>query len=76
LKTTYYLRTMAATSIEKSTGRAGQMNSVSNQSTDAIAAAAAPAMAPASQPAPVEAAVAATDVKFCAIDDPGCEACQ
>ena len=23
-----------------------------------------------------EGAVAATDIKFCAIDDPGCEACQ
>ena len=66
LKTTYYLRTMAATSIEKSTGRAGQMNAVSNQS--ALQSAAAPAAA--------AAAVAATDVKFCAIDDPGCEACQ
>ncbi|MEK9688434.1 MAG: ribonucleoside-diphosphate reductase subunit alpha [Burkholderiaceae bacterium] len=67
LKTTYYLRTMAATSIEKSTGRAGQMNAVSNQSSAPIAAA--PAVA-------APAAVAATDVKFCAIDDPGCEACQ
>jgi len=38
------------------------------------------------QPSPLEAAAAAaaqqaaavpaTDVKFCAIDDPGCEACQ
>ncbi len=67
LKTTYYLRTMAATSIEKSTGRAGQMNAVSNQSS--APSAAAPAVA-------APAAVAATDVKFCAIDDPGCEACQ
>ncbi len=67
LKTTYYLRTMAATSIEKSTGRAGQMNAVSNQSSTPSAAAPAGA---------APAAVAATDVKFCAIDDPGCEACQ
>ena len=67
LKTTYYLRTMAATSIEKSTGRAGQMNAVSNQSSTQSAAA--PSVA-------APAAVAATDVKFCAIDDPGCEACQ
>jgi ribonucleoside-diphosphate reductase alpha chain len=67
LKTTYYLRTMAATSIEKSTGRAGQMNAVSNQSS--APSAATPAVA-------APAAVAATDVKFCAIDDPGCEACQ
>jgi len=28
LKTTYYLRTLGATSAEKSTGRAGQLNAV------------------------------------------------
>ncbi|MDP4608486.1 MAG: ribonucleoside-diphosphate reductase subunit alpha, partial [Burkholderiaceae bacterium] len=67
LKTTYYLRTMAATSIEKSTGRSGQMNAVSNESGPVGASAIAPSAEP---------AVAATDVKFCAIDDPGCEACQ
>jgi ribonucleoside-diphosphate reductase alpha chain len=62
LKTTYYLRTTSATQIEKSTGRAGQLNSVSSNTPTAAAIA-----------APVE---AATDIKFCAIDDPGCEACQ
>ena len=30
LKTTYYLRTLAATSAEKSTGRGGELNAVSN----------------------------------------------
>ena len=72
LKTTYYLRTMAATSIEKSTGRlSGQHNAVSNESGPFGASALAPTQA-------VEdpSMVAATDVKFCAIDDPGCEACQ
>jgi len=69
LKTTYYLRTMAATHVEKSTGRAGQMNAVSAGGSSGMAAAAAPAAAP-SQAAP------ATDIKFCALDDPGCEACQ
>jgi ribonucleoside-diphosphate reductase alpha chain len=72
LKTTYYLRTMAATSIEKSTGRlSGQHNAVSNESGPSGASALAPTQA-------VEdtSMVAATDVKFCAIDDPGCEACQ
>ena len=68
LKTTYYLRTMAATHAEKSTGRAGQMNAV--QSTPVMAAVA--AVATVVEPE----AVAATDIKFCAIDDPGCEACQ
>ncbi|WP_137917183.1 ribonucleoside-diphosphate reductase subunit alpha [Hydrogenophaga sp. 2FB] len=69
LKTTYYLRTTSATQAEKSTGRTGQLNAVS---------AAAPAPAPATK-APVATAsdmTPATDVKFCALDDPGCEACQ
>jgi len=67
LKTTYYLRTTSATQAEKSTGRTGQLNAVSVHGNDAsTSAAAASAML-------VE---AATDIKFCAIDDPGCEACQ
>ncbi|MBW0169284.1 MAG: ribonucleoside-diphosphate reductase subunit alpha [Hydrogenophaga sp.] len=65
LKTTYYLRTTSATQIEKSTGRAGQLNAVSLSATSAGMAA---TTAAATEPA--------TDVKFCAIDDPGCEACQ
>jgi len=60
LKTTYYLRTTSATYAEKSTVARGAMNAVSS-------AAAVPSMAP-NEPA--------TDVKFCAIDDPDCEACQ
>ncbi|MEN9842813.1 MAG: Ribonucleoside-diphosphate reductase 1 subunit alpha [Pseudomonadota bacterium] len=68
LKTTYYLRTMAATHAEKSTGRAGQMNAV--QSAPAAAAAASIAAAQEADAAP------ATDIKFCSLDDPGCEACQ
>jgi ribonucleoside-diphosphate reductase alpha chain len=64
LKTTYYLRTSSATQAEKSTGRTGQLNAV------AIGA------APPAPDAPGLATDVATDVKFCAIDDPGCEACQ
>jgi len=67
LKTTYYLRTTSATQIEKSTGRTGQLNAVSVTPSAPVAAAAV-AVQPASEPA--------TDIKFCAIDDPGCEACQ
>ncbi|MFM6985128.1 MAG: ribonucleoside-diphosphate reductase subunit alpha [Hydrogenophaga sp.] len=71
LKTTYYLRTTSATQAEKSTGRTGQLNAVSahgsGRDTHMAAIAAAPAEISA-QPA--------TDIKFCAIDDPGCEACQ
>ena len=58
LKTTYYLRTLSATSAEKSTGRGGELNSVPAHG--GIAA------------APAEVA----EPKFCAIDDPTCEACQ
>jgi ribonucleoside-diphosphate reductase alpha chain len=70
LKTTYYLRTISATQAEKSTvTRSGQLNAVS--------AGAAPVMAQAAAPvAAVEPELPATNVQFCAIDDPGCEACQ
>ncbi len=68
LKTTYYLRTTSATQVEKSTGRTGQLNAVSMSSNDT--ALSAPV---ATSEAMVE---PATDIKFCAIDDPGCEACQ
>ena len=67
LKTTYYLRTMGATHAEKSTVKSGQLNSVSNGAADAGALSAAPE-AVLSEPA--------TDVKFCSIDTPDCEACQ
>jgi ribonucleoside-diphosphate reductase alpha chain len=63
LKTTYYLRTMGATHAEKSTVQAGRLNAVSAATGHETAAAMAT-----TEPA--------TDVKFCAIDDPGCEACQ
>ena len=72
LKTTYYLRTLAKTSAEKSTGRGGELNAVPASGGIAGASAApAKASAPSKQPSPeVEAP------KFCAIDDPTCEACQ
>lgn len=75
LKTTYYLRTMGATHAEKSTVQAGKLNSVASGNTsdtgsmNAMDAAAATAHAQLS-------VSPATDIKFCAIDDPGCEACQ
>jgi ribonucleoside-diphosphate reductase alpha chain len=72
LKTTYYLRTTSATQAEKSTGRTGQLNAVSAHT------ATAPAAAPVAAPVVDDSfdATPATDIKFCAIDDPGCEACQ
>jgi ribonucleoside-diphosphate reductase alpha chain len=76
LKTTYYLRTMSATHAEKSTVTAGRLNAVASgadtgtlQATNAMEAAAAAARQQ-------MAAVPATDVKFCGVDDPTCESCQ
>ena len=70
VKTTYYLRTTSATQAEKSTIQSGRLNAVpnvdergGNRLNASVAAA----------DLPVD---AATDIKFCAIDDPGCEACQ
>ena len=60
LKTTYYLRSMGATHAEKSTSKAGALNAVPTSSGAADTLAAAPEAEP----------------KFCAIDDPTCEACQ
>jgi len=75
LKTTYYLRTQSATHVEKSTVAAGKMNSVSSGSE--AAALSMSALEKAAAAAKVQmSAVPATDIKFCAIDDPGCEACQ
>lgn len=76
LKTTYYLRTTSATQAEKSTVQSGRLNAVSNGGTaggmSALEAAAAAAQAQMNAPS----GAPATDIKFCAIDDPTCEACQ
>jgi len=83
LKTTYYLRTMGATHAEKSTVKSGQLNSVQSGSSggglsalDKVAAQAKAQMATASSTSIASSATPATDIKFCAIDDPSCEACQ
>ncbi|MBI2745685.1 MAG: ribonucleoside-diphosphate reductase subunit alpha [Burkholderiales bacterium] len=73
LKTTYYLRTMSATHAEKSTVTAGRLNAVSSGGSASGGMSALDAAAAAAQ---AQMATAATDIKFCAIDDPGCEACQ
>ncbi|MFC5496146.1 ribonucleoside-diphosphate reductase subunit alpha [Caenimonas terrae] len=74
LKTTYYLRTISATQTEKSTVTSGRLNAVSSggQAQGGISALDAAAVAARAQ---LDASPA-TDIKFCAIDDPGCEACQ
>ncbi|NML43002.1 ribonucleoside-diphosphate reductase subunit alpha [Ramlibacter sp. G-1-2-2] len=79
LKTTYYLRTTSATQAEKSTVQSGRLNAVSSSggsngmsALDAAAAAARAQIDAVTQPA----ATPATDIKFCGVDDPTCEACQ
>lgn len=63
LKTTYYLRALAATSTEKSTINTGKLNAVSSVIDEGLQAAPAEP-----KPAPVPQA--------CSIDNPDCEACQ
>ena len=75
LKTTYYLRTQSATHVEKSTVAAGKMNSVSSSSAAETQAMQTMQKAVTAAQAQMD-AIPATDIKFCAIDDPGCEACQ
>jgi ribonucleoside-diphosphate reductase alpha chain len=71
LKTTYYLRTLGATSAEKSTtDRLGQLNAVS---ADGAGMQAGFSYAASASTSP---AVSSDSPKFCAIDDPECEACQ
>lgn len=77
LKTTYYLRTIGATHAEKSTVKSGQLNAVPTQGgASSMSAMEAAAQAAQSQVAAASAGEPATDIKFCAIDDPTCEACQ
>lgn len=71
LKTTYYLRALAATSTEKSTINTGKLNAVSSGGhgpDDSAIATPRPSEAAPAGPAPVP--------KACAIDEPDCEACQ
>jgi ribonucleoside-diphosphate reductase alpha chain len=64
LKTTYYLRTLAATSAEKSTGKGGELNAVSSSGGVGAMGSAAGGEG------------ASEEAKFCSIDNPECEACQ
>ena len=67
LKTTYYLRTTSATNAEKSTITRGSHNAVPQPGPEAMSASSAPTFATGAP---------ATDVQFCSIDNPDCEACQ
>ena len=63
LKTTYYLRSIAATTTEKSTINQGSLNAVSAQNG-------------AEPKAPQELGAPAPVPEACSLDDPDCEACQ
>jgi ribonucleoside-diphosphate reductase alpha chain len=63
LKTTYYLRSIAATTTEKSTINQGTLNAVSAQ-------------AEAASEVPQELGAPAPVPEACSLDDPDCEACQ
>jgi ribonucleoside-diphosphate reductase alpha chain len=89
LKTTYYLRTMSATHVEKSTVNSNQHNAVSSGSGSSTGAQGVAGAAPASALSALEVAAAAaraqqmelsdsaaTDIRFCGVDDPTCESCQ
>jgi ribonucleoside-diphosphate reductase alpha chain len=86
LKTTYYLRTLGATHAEKSTtDKIGQLNAVSADGLGqggfsygaAVAAdGAAAASAASAGTASLGSSAEPIAPKFCAIDDPECEACQ
>ncbi len=75
LKTTYYLRTLAATSAEKSTGQGGELNAVSSSGGSIGGGASGKTAAP-RVGAATHSVQEPEPPKFCAIDDPDCEACQ
>ncbi len=85
LKTTYYLRSLAATQIEKSTldaGKYGFTQKRDQERPSPVAMATAAPAATAAAPAMMAAQAAAggrgdrSDAKLCRIEDPDCEACQ
>jgi ribonucleoside-diphosphate reductase alpha chain len=73
LKTTYYLRALAATSTEKSTVNIGTLNAVSSGASAPTVAAAAPVAAPIAE---TDFSQAAPVPQACSLDNPDCEACQ
>jgi ribonucleoside-diphosphate reductase alpha chain len=71
LKTTYYLRTLGATHVEKSTAFDGKLNAVKNEADGGGI----PGLL--TMPAALtDARPAESGPKVCSIDDPTCEACQ
>jgi len=76
LKTTYYLRTLAATAAEKSTGEGGELNAVSSSGAQFAQSGSSAGAAASSRTAASSPQAAEPELKYCKIDDPSCEACQ
>lgn len=76
LKTTYYLRALAATTTEKSTINTGALNAVSASGAGGLSAAPAAAKPAVSEIEEASFAEAAPVPLACSIDNPDCEACQ
>ncbi len=81
LKTTYYLRTLGASQVEKSTVDTAKFGSTHLRAPGGSAPAATEQAAPAPQPVKPPAAfpiapISAATMKACAINDPTCESCQ
>jgi ribonucleoside-diphosphate reductase alpha chain len=77
LKTSYYLRTQSATHAEKSTIQTGRLNAVPSGNESLLANGAIGALEAAVAAAKKQmTSVPATDIRFCGVDDPTCEACQ
>jgi ribonucleoside-diphosphate reductase alpha chain len=84
LKTTYYLRSLAATQIEKSTLDAARFGYTQKREYEPLAAAGGNGSPPAGGPGESGAGVPGSGVprsgvpepQLCRVDDPECEACQ
>jgi ribonucleoside-diphosphate reductase alpha chain len=82
IKTTYYLRTTSATYAEKSTVGSGKMNSVPQLGgVSTLASSGTSSSASSSTSSNINSVLPmdgepGSDIKFCSIDNPDCEACQ
>ncbi|HEX8011537.1 MAG TPA: ribonucleoside-diphosphate reductase subunit alpha [Casimicrobiaceae bacterium] len=77
LKTTYYLRTLAATSAEKSTGQGGELNAVPSSGGAVGNLAGGSSLASSIKASALKHAAQEPEApKYCQIDDPSCESCQ
>jgi ribonucleoside-diphosphate reductase alpha chain len=77
LKTTYYLRTLAATSAEKSTGQGGELNAVPTSGGAGAGAMSASIGKTQGARGGASYSVQEPDApKVCSLNDPNCEACQ